>query len=245
MTNLQRLLRGLWPLSSLLVLTTRIFVVIQSSNANPISFQSQESPSAGSGNVLLYSLTEYGDPSASYGLNMEEEKSNQTTSDKLNIDARQDSQIEQILSTAPTAITSNADSQDSNNYNGTEYVVPPYMQHMTTVLVTLHVSVFISGLIGNALVCLSVYRNKSLQTVTNYYIVNLAVADFLVILICLPPTVYWDLYLTWNFGLVLCKGVLYLQVSFSQVQTSILLFHLGFSVHVLRLCDVVVYFQLS
>lgn len=91
--------------------------------------------------------------------------------------------------------------------------VPPYMQHMTIILVILHMSVFITGLIGNALVCLSVYRNKSLQTVTNYYIVNLAVADFLVILICLPPTVYWDLTLTWNFGLVLCKLVLYLQVS--------------------------------
>lgn len=91
--------------------------------------------------------------------------------------------------------------------------VPPWMQHMTHILVILHCSVFITGLVGNALVCLSVYRNKSLQTVTNYYIVNLAVADFLVILICLPPTVYWDLTLTWNFGLILCKLVPYLQVS--------------------------------
>lgn len=90
---------------------------------------------------------------------------------------------------------------------------PDYMQHMTLVLVILHLSVFVSGLVGNSLVCLSVYRNKSLQTVTNYYIVNLAVADFLVILICLPPTVYWDLSLTWNFGLIPCKLVLYLQVS--------------------------------
>ena len=91
--------------------------------------------------------------------------------------------------------------------------VPVYMQRTTTVLVSLHLSVFVSGLVGNSLVCLSVYRNKSLQTITNYYIVNLAVADFLVILICLPPTVYWDLTLTWNFGLVLCKLVPYLQVS--------------------------------
>lgn len=90
-----------------------------------------------------------------------------------------------------------------------------YMQHMTIILVSLHLTVFVTGLVGNSLVCLSVYRNKSLQTITNYYIVNLAVADFLVILICLPPTVYWDLTLTWNFGLILCKSVLYLQVSIS------------------------------
>lgn len=95
--------------------------------------------------------------------------------------------------------------------------VPLYMQHMTTILVIMHMSVFITGLVGNSLVCLSVFRNKSLQTVTNYYIVNLAVADFLVILICLPPTVYWDLTLTWNFGLILCKLVLYLQVSAQEI----------------------------
>lgn len=108
------------------------------------------------------------------------------------------------ISAANDNITGNSSSPEA---------IPIYMQHMTTVLVILHLSVFISGLVGNTLVCLSVYRNKSLQTVTNYYIVNLAVADFLVIMICLPPTVYWDLNLTWNFGLVLCKLVLYLQVS--------------------------------
>jgi len=109
-------------------------------------------------------------------------------------------------------MTGKANSTQENGSDSNE-LVPPYMQQMTTVLVVLHLSVFVSGLVGNALVCLSVYRNKSLQTVTNYYIVNLAVADFLVILICLPPTVYWDLTLTWNFGLVSCKLVLYLQVS--------------------------------
>lgn len=91
-----------------------------------------------------------------------------------------------------------------------------YMRNLTVILCILHLSVFITGLVGNSLVCLSVYRNKSLQTVTNYYIVNLAVADFLVILICLPPTVYWDLTLVWNFGLYACKLVLYLQVSISR-----------------------------
>lgn len=112
-----------------------------------------------------------------------------------------------------------ASAADDSNSTGTAVAVvsdeqvPEFMQHTTNVLVVLHASVFITGLVGNALVCLSVYRNKSLQTVTNYYIVNLAVADFLVILICLPPTVYWDLTLTWDFGLVLCKLVLSLQVS--------------------------------
>ncbi|XP_042904831.1 orexin receptor type 2-like [Parasteatoda tepidariorum] len=79
------------------------------------------------------------------------------------------------------------------------------------VLIALHVIVFIVGLVGNTLVCVSVYKNHTMRTVTNYFIVNLALADFMVILVCLPPTVLWDVTETWFFGSVTCKLVLYLQ----------------------------------
>lgn len=42
------------------------------------------------------------------------------------------------------------------------------------VLIALHIIVFIVGLIGNTLVCISVYRNHSMRNVVNYFIVNLA-----------------------------------------------------------------------
>ena len=79
-------------------------------------------------------------------------------------------------------------------------------------LIAMHSIVFSIGLIGNSLVCLAVYRNYSMRTVTNYFIVNLAVADLLVIIICLPSTVLWDVTETWFLGLHLCKIVPYLQV---------------------------------
>ncbi|XP_060807180.1 orexin/Hypocretin receptor type 1 [Amyelois transitella] len=79
------------------------------------------------------------------------------------------------------------------------------------VLIATHAIVFVIGLIGNALVCIAVYRNHSMRTVTNYFIVNLAVADFMVILICLPPTVLWDVTETWFFGTAMCRIVLYFQ----------------------------------
>lgn len=81
------------------------------------------------------------------------------------------------------------------------------------VLIAFHTVVFLVGLIGNALVCVAVYRNHSMRTVTNYFIVNLAVADFMVIFFCLPPTVVWDVTETWFMGTALCKIVLYFQVS--------------------------------
>ena len=43
---------------------------------------------------------------------------------------------------------------------------------------------------GNVLVVLSVYREKSLQTVTNYFIVSLATSDIMVALLVMPLSVY-------------------------------------------------------
>ncbi|KAJ1520970.1 hypothetical protein ONE63_004044 [Megalurothrips usitatus] len=91
-----------------------------------------------------------------------------------------------------------------------DYLFPTKLEW---VLITMHGVVFVSGLVGNALVCVAVYRNHTMRTVTNYFIVNLAVADFLVILLCLPPTVMWDVTETWFMGTALCKIVLYFQVS--------------------------------
>lgn len=91
-----------------------------------------------------------------------------------------------------------------------EFIFP---RTWTWVLIFFHSVVFVIGLVGNTLVCVSVYRNHTMRTVTNYFIVNLAVADFLVILFCLPPSVIWDVTMTWFFGIAMCKVVLYLQVT--------------------------------
>lgn len=79
-------------------------------------------------------------------------------------------------------------------------------------IIMLNMLIFLFGTTGNIFVCLSVYRNHQLRNVTNYYIVNLALADLLVIIICLPPTFIWDLSLTWFFGTLPCKLIMYLQV---------------------------------
>lgn len=54
--------------------------------------------------------------------------------------------------------------------------------------------VFLFAFIGNVFVIAVVCRNRNMHTVTNYFIVNLAVADILVAVFCLPITLLDNLY---------------------------------------------------
>jgi hypothetical protein len=47
-------------------------------------------------------------------------------------------------------------------------------------------------LFGNVLVILAVYRERSLQSATNYYIISLALADLLVAVVVMPFAVYFQ-----------------------------------------------------
>ncbi|XP_071807929.1 orexin receptor type 2-like [Asterias amurensis] len=78
-------------------------------------------------------------------------------------------------------------------------------------IIAIYGLVFLLAIIGNTLVCIAVLRNEHMRTVTNYYIVNLAVADILVSLVCLPVTVVVDVSETWFFGGVLCLIIPYIQ----------------------------------
>ena len=89
------------------------------------------------------------------------------------------------------------------------YIFPTSLEW---VLIGFYMLVCTTGVTGNLLVCLAVWRNHSMRTVTNMFIVNLAVADFLVCLICLPPTVLDDVTETWYMGQIMCKIVKYVQV---------------------------------
>lgn len=79
-------------------------------------------------------------------------------------------------------------------------------------VIALYFVVFVVGVVGNGLVVYVVLFDRRMRTVTNLFIVNLSVADFLVVVVCLPPTVLGDVTETWFMGSVMCKIVLYLQV---------------------------------
>ncbi|KAM4584424.1 alpha-1A adrenergic receptor [Odontesthes bonariensis] len=72
--------------------------------------------------------------------------------------------------------------------------------------VGIFLSVFIMvAIVGNILVILSVVCNKHLQTVTNFFIVNLAMADLLLATIVLPFSASLEVLGCWVFGRVFCN----------------------------------------
>ncbi|WAR28729.1 OX1R-like protein, partial [Mya arenaria] len=73
------------------------------------------------------------------------------------------------------------------------------------VLVAAYVLTFVVGVLGNILVCFAVCRNKDMRTVTNIFMVNLAVADLNVILVLLPSSLLVDVTETWLLGGAMCK----------------------------------------
>uniref|UniRef100_A0A6J0SMG4 Neuropeptide FF receptor 1-like n=1 Tax=Pogona vitticeps TaxID=103695 RepID=A0A6J0SMG4_9SAUR len=83
----------------------------------------------------------------------------------------------------------------------------PYYQHtpaVAAVFITAYLVVFLSCLAGNALVCLVVVKNPRMRTVTNLFILNLAISDLLVGIFCVPTTLMDNLITGWPFNQVVC-----------------------------------------
>uniref|UniRef100_A0A3Q3IK83 G-protein coupled receptors family 1 profile domain-containing protein n=1 Tax=Monopterus albus TaxID=43700 RepID=A0A3Q3IK83_MONAL len=59
--------------------------------------------------------------------------------------------------------------------------------------ITTELIIAVLAIIGNFLVCLAITRNKKLRTVTNYFLVSLAVSDILVGLVAIPCAMLTDL----------------------------------------------------
>lgn len=103
--------------------------------------------------------------------------------------------------------------------NFSMYEEPPWLQALFIVSYEL---VSLLGIIGNAVVCYIVLGHARMRTVTNYFIVNLAVSDLSMAVVCVTFTLYATLYGNWPFGNLMCKLVNYVQ----NVSVSVSIFTL-------------------
>lgn len=85
-----------------------------------------------------------------------------------------------------------------------------FTQTISTIILTLFVFLTVVGAFGNFLVILVVATDKTLKQPTYLLVLNLAVADLLFILICIPFSAVRYTASTWIFGDKWCKVVNYL-----------------------------------
>ncbi|XP_003414107.1 neuropeptide FF receptor 2 [Loxodonta africana] len=65
--------------------------------------------------------------------------------------------------------------------------------------------IFFLCMVGNTVVCFIIMRNKHMHTVTNLFILNLAISDLLVGIFCMPITLLDNIIAGWPFGNTMCK----------------------------------------
>ncbi|XP_025193230.1 allatostatin-A receptor-like [Melanaphis sacchari] len=85
--------------------------------------------------------------------------------------------------------------------------------------------IVVVGLLGNLLVVIVVMANQQMRSTTNLLIINLALADLLFIVFCVPFTAVDYMLPYWPFGDVWCKMVQYLIVvtAYASVYTLVLM----------------------
>ncbi|XP_068628038.1 cholecystokinin receptor-like [Battus philenor] len=107
-------------------------------------------------------------------------------------------QLTRNPSTEPSMVTVRNSTVASNAYEW-RFVLPPYF------------IIFLLSISGNCLVITTLASNRRMRTVTNVYLLNLAISDFLLGVFCLPFTLVGQIYRRFLFGAVLCKLIPYLQ----------------------------------
>jgi len=75
----------------------------------------------------------------------------------------------------------------------------------------LYVLIFVLAVVGNVLVLVTLAQNRGMRTITNLFLLNLAIADLLVGVLCMPFSLTGTILKDFIFGHALCKLIPYLQ----------------------------------
>ncbi|XP_076030411.1 cholecystokinin receptor-like [Oratosquilla oratoria] len=79
------------------------------------------------------------------------------------------------------------------------------------VFIPLYAIIFLLSVCGNVLVILTLVQNSRMRTPTNVFLLNLAVSDLLLGVVCMPFTLSGFLLRNFIFGAAMCKIIPYLQ----------------------------------
>ncbi|XP_072044783.1 uncharacterized protein [Amphiura filiformis] len=95
--------------------------------------------------------------------------------------------------------------QQNNNFSYGDPYDPYVTSPIKPILIATYIPLFLMGMMGNLLVIFVIARNRSMQTVTNFFLANLAVADLLVAMCCVIPKLLWFILESWTLGSFVCR----------------------------------------
>ena len=107
----------------------------------------------------------------------------------------------------------------NQTYDDNRFLLPWWQQ---TIFIFAFIVILLVAACGNLIVIWIVLAHKRMRTVTNYFIVNLAVADFLISILNMPWTFFFLLYQDWWFGPHFCRFCLF--ISPCSISASVLTF---------------------
>lgn len=81
-------------------------------------------------------------------------------------------------------------------------------------LLALYSIIFLLAIVGNSLVILTLVQNKRMRTITNLFLLNLAVSDIFLGVFCMPFTLVGTILRNFIFGEIMCKLLPFLQGKF-------------------------------
>ncbi|XP_075168951.1 CCHamide-2 receptor [Haematobia irritans] len=90
------------------------------------------------------------------------------------------------------------------NDTGMGYV-PPIQRPETIFVAILFTLIFIVGVLGNGTLVIIFFRHRSMRNIPNTYILSLALADLLVIIVCVPLAMLVYTQDSWTFGKSMCQ----------------------------------------
>lgn len=121
-----------------------------------------------------------------------------------------------------TVTSGNISSQNPHHHNQQQ----PWIT-MASRVIPLYSLIFLLAVIGNSLVIMTLVQNKRMRTVTNLFLLNLAISDLLLGIFCMPITLLGMLLRDFIFGEIMCKLLPYLQ--------GLYFFDLNFKFHIIQI----------
>lgn len=88
--------------------------------------------------------------------------------------------------------------------------------------IPLYGAILCLAVVGNILVILTLVQNRRMRTITNVFLLNLAISDMLLGVLCMPFTLIGTLLRDFVFGEAMCKLLPYLQGELINARTHIM-----------------------